>query len=77
MTDSDDCADTGKRPGKVLIKRQMCLGNGPIFILVILDHSNDIIDFSDSPCLLIFYIRQPKGHSVAGKISLKKWGFVL
>lgn len=45
MTDSGDCAKSGKRPGKVLIKKQMSLGNGPIFILVKLDNCNDIIDF--------------------------------
>lgn len=54
MTDSGDCADTGKPPGKVLIKKQMSPGNVPIFILVKLDNSNDTIDFLVLPAYLFF-----------------------
>lgn len=74
MTDSGDCADTGKRPGKVLIKKQMSLGNGPIFILVKLDNSNDIINFLILPAYLFFY-KTNKGAFSSSHNQIKKIGF--
>jgi len=40
----------------------MSLGNGPIFVLVKLDNSSDIIDFLILPAYLFFYTRQTKEH---------------
>lgn len=55
ITNSGDCADTGKGSGKVLIKeKQMSLGNHASFILVKLKNYDEMIDFVILPVYLFF-----------------------
>lgn len=68
--------DTGKRSGKVLIKKkkQMSLGNAPIFILVKLDNSDEMIDFVILPVSLFFF-KEEKQSEVQLHDQLKKGVF--